>query len=260
MTGIIIMLVLVVVGTLVKKANDRARRATGQAAPWTRVQYGMQRVQQWAAPPPVPQPLQPAPLTSTGQYPGSQYAVQYAQPPGQFQPAQPYFGPGGWQPPMAPHHTDPSQLPRHRTPSPQADVDARVRELMAAGHEVAAVRLLCDEADLGIIEAQQYARNLTLPPGQEQAGRRTAADGTAGADDAESRYVGSAAFATSVFDTGDDDVWASGWRDTAEPDDRTDMDELWRTVRDAGKPPAADTPAPPAKKSDASTFDISMEL
>lgn len=111
-----------------------------------------------------------------------------------------------------------------------ADLNAQVMELMAANREVAAIRLLCDEADLGIIEAQQYARELS---GQSSEPPPVAA--TPAAQVEESTYVGSAAFATSIFETGEDEGWASGWTDTPEPEDRGDIDELWRTVRSGGQ-------------------------
>jgi hypothetical protein len=258
-TGFIIMAALVVVGALLRTANKRTRST--QSAPWARMQYGAQRVKALASPPAVPQPLRPAPLTSPGQY-------QYSSPPEQDPLPEQYFGPGGWQPAMPPHQTTPQQLPRYRTPSPKVDVDTRVRELMAAGNEVAAVRLLCDEADLGIIEAQAYARGLVLPAGPGPAQRRTGEGGTAGSG--EERYVGSAAFATSVFDTADHDVWASGWRDDDQSgwqeddqEDRTDIDELWRTVREAGRQIGGEPDASPqeAVSTDSSIFDdVDLEL
>jgi hypothetical protein len=97
---------------------------------------------------------------------------------------------------------------------------------------------------MGIIEAQEYARSLVRPPGTPRASRRTENSGTtdrpvadARPSEEENRYVGSAAFAESVFSTDtDENVWASGWVDKPEQDDRTDMDELWQTVRNAGAP------------------------
>jgi hypothetical protein len=133
--------------------------------------------------------------------------------------------------------------PQNNLAAPKGDVDSRVRELMAAHNEVGAVRLLCDEQDMGIIEAQEYARSLVLPPGTPSKSGRTEDSGTTDRPAAkpgpeeESRYVGSAAFAESVFSTDpDENVWASGWVDKPEQDNRTDMDELWQTVRDAGGP------------------------
>ncbi|MGH3369457.1 MAG: hypothetical protein ACRDPR_05605 [Nocardioidaceae bacterium] len=247
MTGFIVVVVLVVVGALIRKAGERS----AQSAPWARMQYGMQRAKALASPPPVPQPMRPAPLTSPGRY-------QYSSPPQQEPLPEQYYGPGGWQPAMPPHQTTPQQLPRYRTPSPKVDVDTRVRELMAAGNEVAAVRLLCDEADLGIIEAQQYARSLMQAADHGPTQRRTGESGTS--DSGEERYVGSAAFATSVFETADDDAWASGWQDD-DQDDRTDIDELWRTVRDGGRPAAEEPDATPQETAsgDSSVFNLDME-
>jgi hypothetical protein len=56
-------------------------------------------------------------------------------------------------------------------------------------------------------------------------------------EESDTRYVGSAAFAESIFDLDpDEDTWASGWVDTPEPEDRSDIDELWQTVRNAAQP------------------------
>ncbi|WP_328325198.1 hypothetical protein OHA70_35220 [Kribbella sp. NBC_00382] len=177
-----------------------------------------------------PVQFQPAPSQyeqpATGQYqpaPVQQYQPtpsQYAAP-GQFQPQ--------WQPQYQQHHAE------HSLPAPNSPLENRVRELMKSGNEVPAIRLLCDEQDLGIIEAQKYARSLIAPaakPGQ------AASDGDRPERDVdENRYVGSAAFAESVFDLDrDENVWASGWVEKPEPDDRSDMDELWQTVRNAGRP------------------------
>ena len=164
---------------------------------------------------------------------------------------QQYAAPSPWLPTNQPHYQSQPQPPHQPAPPPQpslpevrTDVDARVRELMAAHNEVGAIRLLCDEQDLGILEAQEYVRSLTLRPGAAPAGRRTADSGTPDRPRAEAqpiedetRYVGSAAFATSVFDTDPDaNAWASGWVDEPDQDDRSDLDELWQTVRDAGGP------------------------
>jgi hypothetical protein len=111
---------------------------------------------------------------------------------------------------------------------------------MSTGNEVTAVRLLSDERDLGIIEAQKYARSLVAGPDKARSTAAAASDPDsteAGKDQEEFRYVGSAAFAESLFDTrGDENVWASGWVDKPEPEDRSDMDELWQTVQNAGRP------------------------
>jgi hypothetical protein len=132
--------------------------------------------------------------------------------------------------------------PQNNLPAPKGEFEQRIRQLMASGNEVAAVRLLCDEQDMGIIEAQKYARSLVAPPGRPKATQNTeerpeSAPRSEPAEE-ETRYVGSAAFAESVFNTdADENVWASGWVDKPEADDRTDIDELWQTVRNAARPP-----------------------
>jgi hypothetical protein len=177
-------------------------------------------------------------------------AMPFAQP-GQFQPPQiqqtpfqqgQFQSPAIWNPP-APQRVQPKQS--------QRDLDSRVREMMKAGNEVGAVRLLCDEQDLGIIDAQKRARSLVAPAGgnggnggngssSERDLERTSGSARASSDvpEQETRYVGSAAFADSLFDTDRDDeeTWASGWKDAPEAEDRSDMDELWKTVRDHGRP------------------------
>jgi hypothetical protein len=134
-----------------------------------------------------------------------------------------------------PHH----RPPQHQLPAPQGELDDRVRELMANNQEVIAVLLLGEEAGMGIVEAQQYARRLapsaavTAQPTAEP----RAQDVAVTSEPAEQyEYVGSAAIASSLFEVEDDDVWASGWVDTPEPDDRSDIDELWQSVRDGGRP------------------------
>lgn len=168
--------------------------------------------------------------------PGFAGQGQYA-PPGQFQPSQPSTWLPSYQPPAyQPAH----RPPQNNLPNPKGDTDTRVRELMANHHEVAAVRLLCDEQDMGIIEAQKYARSLVTPPGPAPRSTSESSTPTRDSQDRpveETRYVGSAAFAESVFDTdADENVWASGWVDKPEPEDRSDMEELWQTVRDGGRP------------------------
>lgn len=181
----------------------------------------------------------------------SQYAgpTPYA---GAPQQAMPFGQPGQFQPP-APWYAPPAQQQRAVQPKvSQRDLDQRVRELMKSGNEVAAVRLLCDEQDLGIIDAQKRARSLVAPAGtsgdgatgedgRDREGGGSAAvsgSGSGSEDGPRERYVGSAAFAESIFDTNQDDKesWASGWIDPPEPGDRSDMDELWKTVRDHGRP------------------------
>jgi hypothetical protein len=44
------------------------------------------------------------------------------------------------------------------------DLSARVRSLMDSGYETGAVRLLCDELDIGIVAARQVARSLAGLP------------------------------------------------------------------------------------------------
>lgn len=184
-----------------------------------------------------PGPMQAGPMQSgpPQQYAGPQTGYT---PPGQFQPPQ-YQG--QFQPPQPPPWVPAYQQPTQarRPQQSKGDLDTRVRQLMSTGNEVTAVRLLSDERDLGIIEAQKYARSLVAGP---EKARSTAAaasdpDSTEPGKDEEFRYVGSAAFAESLFDTGgDENVWASGWVDKPEPEDRTDMDELWQTVQNAGRP------------------------
>ncbi|ADB33384.1 hypothetical protein Kfla_4350 [Kribbella flavida DSM 17836] len=189
---------------------------------------------------------------ATGPYPGQavpgQFPNQYA-PPGP-PPSMPFGQPGQFQPPgpwfqQAPPQS--YQLPAVKPSLSPRDIDARVREMMRTGNEVGAVRLLCDEQDLGIIDAQKRARALVAPaggPGNGSGGsadrvrsvgeRPESASSGSGASDEETRYVGSAAFAQSLFDTDRDDEesWASGWVDPPDPGDRTDIQELWQTVRD----------------------------
>jgi hypothetical protein len=196
--------------------------------------------------------------TQQGQYgvPGQQVPGQYAGPATQYTP------PGQFQVPQAstwaPSYqaAQPGRATPQREQPAKGDTDNRVRELMATGNEVAAVRLLCDEQDLGIIDAQKYARALVAKPNQPPrtgAGQAPRSGGTARGvqngpersesaslpdrDEAEPRYVGSAAFAESVFNTDrDENVWASGWVDKPDQDDRTDIEELWRTVQNNGRP------------------------
>ncbi|HET6988346.1 MAG TPA: hypothetical protein VFI00_17105 [Kribbella sp.] len=131
--------------------------------------------------------------------------------------------------------------PQNNLPAAKQDLDARVLELMRTRNEVGAIRLLCDERDLGILDAQEYARTLVAPTGTKPSSRQST-DAEPEPDEEDSRYVGSAAFAESIFDLDrEENVWASGWVDDAEPDDRSDIDELWQTVRNPPRPGA--TPA-----------------
>ena len=169
-----------------------------------------------------------------GQFqPAQQFPVQYN--PAQYNPAQynpMQYNPGPYQPPA-------HRPPQNNLPAPRQDLDARVRDLMKAGNEVGAVRLLSEERELGILEAQRYARSLVAPQSAP-----TAAAVADEPDEDDGRYVGSAAFAESIFNLDDreENVWASGWVDTPEPDDRSDIDELWQTV---SNPPR---PAPPTAR------------
>jgi hypothetical protein len=216
-----------------------------------------------SAPIPPPSAQQPQAQYQSAQYqPAQQQPVQY-QSPGQYQPApfqpaqsQPpqhqtpryqtsQYQPPAYQPP--PYQPPPAHRPPHNSlPRPNQDIDAQVRELMNAGHDVAAIRLLCDERDLGILEAQEYARALVAPAkaAKSTPTRPSAVSEPQNEDENENgtRYAGSAAFAESIFDLDrDEDVWASGWVDTPEPEDRTDIEELWQTVsnppRPGGTPP-----------------------
>jgi hypothetical protein len=202
------------------------------------LQQLLQAGKQAAGPGQYPAPGQysgPAPTTS-GQVSGPGPQTNYT-PPGQFQPGQyPPPPPVVWQPSgRGPSH----RPPQNNLPTPKGEFEQRIRELMGSGNEVAAVRLLCEEQDMGIIEAQKYARGLVAPPGRPKATQDSPESAPRPEPvEQETRYVGSAAFAESVFDIDrDENVWASGWVDKPEPDDRTDMDELWQTVRNAGRPP-----------------------
>jgi len=164
-------------------------------------------------------------------HPGEWATPGQAAAPQQYQPMP--YQPGPYQAgPFQPAPYQPSF--QQRGPQPKPNLDARVREQMQAGNEVGAVRLLSDELDLGLLEAQAYARNLVAPAAAkptETASRPV---------EEESRYVGSAAFAESIFDLDpEENTWASGWVDTPEPDDRSDIDELWQTVRNPPRPTGA---------------------
>ena len=236
-----IFVVIMIIVSLVAKAKQQSK---GSGTPNARVQAVINRIQ--------------AEVQKNGGPPlelGPKYA-QYAQPaqPPQYQSAQ--YQP--YQP--GPYQQSQYQAARHQTP-PRQDTDARVRELMMAGHEVSAVRLLSDELDMGLLEAQEYARALVAPAGAQPTGtqgkpaqsnsvqnnsaQNKSAPETAAPEpeaDEDTRYVGSAAFAESIFDLDrDEETWASGWVDKPEPDDRSDIDELWETVRNAARP--GSTPA-----------------
>lgn len=212
-----IFVVIMIIVSLVAKAKQQSKSG---GTPNARVQAVINRIQ--------------AEVQKNGGPPlelGPKYA-QYAQPP-QYQPPASY----------------PQIQFQQRQKAPRQDVDAQVRELMKAGNEVAAVRLLSDEQGLGLLEAQEYARGLVAPtaakPTQNPPAPKTTAPETTASEpeaDEDTRYVGSAAFAESIFDLDrDEETWASGWVDKPEPDDRSDIDELWETVRNAARP--GSTPA-----------------
>ncbi|TDD26049.1 hypothetical protein E1218_13860 [Kribbella turkmenica] len=228
---VIVMIVVSVIG----KARQQASKSGGRPNP--RMQKLIERMQAQQGGN-VPTQFQGQFTRPTGgQVPPPQFQPQY-QPPAQWLPS--YGPPQGHRP------------PQHHLPAARNDTDARVRELMEAGSEVAAIRLLCDEQDMGILEAQEHARALVGPPGTSPTPARPAQSAQAGPaapeqdeqgqdeqgqDEPETRYVGSAAFAESIFDLDrDEDTWASGWVDTPEPDDRSDIDELWQTVRNPPRP------------------------
>ena len=226
---IVIMIVLSVIG----KLKQQSTKSTGTPSP--RVQKLIERIQAQQGTAPGSQQVaaaleqsmqagrQPRHLgerTSPGQ--SNQLPAQSAP---RYQPAE------IWLPANQPPAHRP---PQNNLPAPKQDLDARVRELMRTGHEVGAIRLLCDERDLGILDAQKYARALVAPTGTTPGSPQSA---DAEPDEDESRYVGSAAFAESIFDLDrEENVWASGWVDTDEPDDRSDIDELWQTVRNPPRP------------------------
>ena len=207
MTGFVIFVVVMIIVGLINKAKQQSAKPSGPPSP--RVQKLLERIQA--------QQGGNQPVQFKGQY------IQSAPyPPAPIQQSQPQ---NRVQYPPPAHRP-----PQNNLPAPRQDLDTRVRQLMRNGNEVGAIRLLCDENEMGILQAQKYARGLVTPAGSSS---RT--------DDAEpeeeSRYVGSAAFAESIFDLDrDEEVWASGWVDTPEPEDRTDIDELWQTVRNPPRP------------------------
>ncbi|TDW84028.1 hypothetical protein EV137_6831 [Kribbella pratensis] len=274
MTGFVIFVVVMIVVGLINKAKQQS--GGGNAKQNARMQALIERIQAQqggnqpvqfqgqftqaagpGGPPPAPIPGQ----MQTGSAQGSQQAAAVLQQllqngrqprhmgernsPGQAaqQPAfgTPYQPPAQFQPSQHPvqYNPGPYQPPAHRPqqnnlPSTKQDLDTRVRDLMNAGNEVGAIRLLSDEREMGILEAQKYARTLVAPPAAQQG-----ADVPDEPD--EERYVGSAAFAESIFNVNDRDenVWASGWVDVPEPEDRSDIEELWQTV---SNPPRATPP------------------
>jgi hypothetical protein len=274
MTGFVIFVVVMIVVGLINKAKQQS--GGGNAKQNARMQALIERIQAQqggnqpvqfqgqftqaagpGGPPPAPIPGQ----MQTGSAQGSQQAAAVLQqllqngrqprhmgernspgqaaqqpgfgtpyqPPAQFQPSQHpvQYNPGPYQPPA--HRPQQNNLP-----STKQDLDTRVRDLMNAGNEVGAIRLLSDEREMGILEAQKYARTLVAPPAAQQ-------NGDVPDEPDEERYVGSAAFAESIFNVNDRDEneWASGWVDVPEPEDRSDIEELWQTV---SNPPRATPP------------------
>jgi hypothetical protein len=277
MTGFIIFIVVMIVVSLINKAKQQSTRGK-DGRPSPRVQALMDKIQAQqggsrptqfqgqytrasgqGGPPPAQSQQSTFPV-QTGSAPGSQQVAaaleqimqngrqprhqgertspgqptqlpsgpsQYPttgvyQPPAQFQPVQ--YSANPYQPPA--HRPQQSHLPISNQ-----DLDARVRALMNAKNEVGAIRLLGEQRELGILEAQRYARSLVAP----KTTPRTTDDEP---NEDDGRYVGSAAFAESIFNLDDreENVWASGWVDKPEPEDRSDIDELWQTVRNAPRP------------------------
>ncbi|TCO50562.1 hypothetical protein EV646_102636 [Kribbella antiqua] len=243
MTGFIIFVVVMVVVALINKAKQQSR--SGDAR-----QRAIQKLTRAANQPGNPpgsgqagaalqqllqagrQPRHLGEHASPGQPSQAAYpAPMPYMPPGQFQPP-----PATWLPSYQPQGHRP---PQNQLPTPRQDTDTRVRELMGSGNEVAAIRLLCDEQDMGILEAQEYARGLVAPPGKTAQPKPATPQAPVPVEDEATRYVGSAAFAESIFDLDrEENTWASGWVDTPEPEDRSDIDELWQTVRNPPRPGA----------------------
>ncbi|WP_432876338.1 hypothetical protein ACQPYH_26125 [Kribbella sp. CA-245084] len=252
MTGFIIFIVVMIVVSLINKAKQQSNRNSGKVSP--RVQALVEKIQaqqggnqpaqfqgqytqpaRQGGPPPNQPPAYPA---QTGNPPGSQQvAAALSQ---LLQSGRQPTRPGEWTPPGQPANPTPYQPPAHRPqqsqlPVSNQDLDTQVRTLMNANNEVGAIRLLGEKRGLGILEAQKYARSLVAP---KTAPRSTDADESDGPDEDNGRYVGSAAFAESIFNLDDreENVWASGWVDKPEPEDRSDIEELWQTVRNAPRP------------------------
>ncbi|TCO32612.1 hypothetical protein EV652_104218 [Kribbella steppae] len=218
-----IFIVIMIVVSLVAKAKQRSAKP---GEPNARVQKLIERLQAQQG---FNQPTQ------------LQHSVQF-QPPAPYQPAAQVQPPAQWLPSYGPPQGH--RPPQNNLPTPRRDTDTRVIELMNARNEVAAIRLLCDEQDMGILEAQEYARALVAPADQKPPSPQTSQSDLESEpksdpdpEGSETRYVGSAAFAESIFDLDrEEDTWASGWVDTPEPDDRSDIDELWQTVRNPPRP------------------------
>jgi hypothetical protein len=262
MTGFVIFVVVMIVVGLINKAKQQSSKNSGTPSP--RVQKLIERMQaQQGGNQPVQfqgQYTQPTGQSNQGTAPGSQQVAAALQQlmqagrqpphlgertsPGQSNQMPAQSAPQFQAPPYQPQYQPPAtwlptnQPPAHRPPqnnlpAPRQDLDTRVRQMMASGNEVGAIRLLCDEQDLGILAAQEYARALVAPAGTNPA----QSAGDAEPDEDDTKYVGSAAFAESIFDLDrDEEVWASGWVDTPEVDDRSDIDELWQTVSNPPRP------------------------
>ena len=228
MTGFIIFVVVMIVVGLINKAKQQSRSGDARERAIQKLDPRIQKLVKDAQGQYVGQPPQGQPAGQPT-FPGP--PMPYA-PLAQYQPP-----PATWLPSYQPQGHRP---PQNQLPTPRQDTDTRVRELMGSGNEVAAIRLLCDEQDMGILEAQEYARGLVAPPGKTAQPKPATAP--APVEDEGTRYVGSAAFAESIFDLDrEENTWASGWVDTPEPEDRSDIDELWQTVRNPPRPdPQAD--------------------
>ncbi|MGW7686142.1 hypothetical protein ACWGID_35695 [Kribbella sp. NPDC054772] len=245
MTEFVIFVVVMIVVSLITKARQQSTRRDGKPNPRMQAlieklqaqQGGNQPVQfqgqftQAAGQGGPPQQVQAQAPQQSGPLSPYPQAGMY-QPQAQYNPAQ--YGQRAYQPPG--HRPQQNNLP---TSTP--DLDARVRELMNANNEVGAIRLLGAERELGILQAQAYARGLMQPTTPQAATPDQSNDSEESGEDTDGeRYVGSAAFAESIFnlDDRDENVWASGWVDTPEPDDRSDIDELWQTVANSARPGA----------------------
>lgn len=229
---VLIFIVVIAISLLVSKLQKNNKQGANRGpSPWAQKLIEQMEARQAGNQPPQVQGqftqhagehlYAPAPYTPPGEY----------QPPVQFAPE-----PSNWLPSYEPPSYQPQahRPPQHSLPAPMADTEARVRELMNAGNEVAAIRLLSDEQDMGILEAQEHARSLVKPPGTEPGSAQPPESEPV---EDETRYVGSAAFAESIFDLDrEENTWASGWVETPDPDDRSDIDELWQTVSNPPRP------------------------
>ena len=180
MAEFVIFVVVMIVLSVIGKPKQQSTKPSGTPSP--RVQKLIERIQAQQGTAPGSQQVaaaleqsmqagrQPRHLgerTSPGQ--SNQLPAQSAP---QYQPAE------IWLPTNQPPAHRP---PQNNLPAPKQDLDTRVRELMRTGHEVGAIRLLCDERELGILDAQKYARALVAPtgttPGSPQSDGRRAGRG-----------------------------------------------------------------------------------